>query len=521
MMKSSFRLILAALAATAALISCTKEPTPGQTDQTPAAPATEGTRVITVSFGPQTKTALGSDGLTPNFTKDDKILLITVPETQGAKVDTQTVTVSVDPKTGDATVTTKLSGNLKALYPARMAEEVEENFNILVPAEQSGKFEDANICQAEISSDSKAAVFTNMYALFKIKSPDDSQNLTVKSLPTIGEDGQRSGDRQPINDDAGYTVTVPSRIFDMPDSIYYVALNPGVKLSDLSFEVEFWDEGTGSIKGIPTSKIKAQADNLQKGYDQYNAVATGTAYTIDDSNWHEYVEIGGRKWATMNIGAESPADYGYYLAWGATEVAYDNLSENAFIFKTNKPSSYVYSNEYDGWNCNNGFADCNTPYFDGDGYTNSKYNKDEGKKVLDLDDDAANVNWGGAWRMPTGTTADFTALIKACKVGYSSGSIEPEKVTFVPEDRGVYYYDVVGSKGLYFVDENGNKLFLPAAGYGNGGGDSLKWAGSSGYYWSSTLSQKSIADFLSITSSKVEPACSDRHRGGTIRPVSD
>ena len=145
MIKSSFRLIFAALAATAALTACTKDPTPSQVDTDPKAPASEGTRVIAVSFAPQTKTALDKDGLTPYFTNDDKILLVTVPETQGAKVDTQTVAVSVDPKTTVATITTALSGNLKALYPAKKAAYVKEKFDILVSAEQSGKFEDANI----------------------------------------------------------------------------------------------------------------------------------------------------------------------------------------------------------------------------------------------------------------------------------------------------------------------------------------------------------------------------------------
>ena len=103
------------------------------------------------------------------------------------------------------------------------------------------------------------------------------------------------------------------------DGKYYVALycDNDVKLSDLSFEAWSDNDGTtGSVKGIPTSKIAAQATALGKEYDAYNEVQYGTAYTIDDKNWHEYVEVGGHKWATMNVGAEKPEEAGDYFSWG-------------------------------------------------------------------------------------------------------------------------------------------------------------------------------------------------------------
>lgn len=199
--------MLLSIFATVTLASCAKEIPVGQ-DSDPKAPAAEGSRVIAVSFAPQTKTSYTTTetgDIQPVFKGGESILLVAEPEDPAAFPDTQTVVVSVDPKTKAATITTKLSGNLKALYPAQMAEFAKDEFAIFVPAEQSGKFEDANICQAEISSGSKIAQFTNMYALFKIKSPDTSKSLTIKSLHTIGTNGQREGERQLINGNGGGT----------------------------------------------------------------------------------------------------------------------------------------------------------------------------------------------------------------------------------------------------------------------------------------------------------------------------
>lgn len=78
----------------------------------------------------------------------------------------------------------------------------------------------------------------------------------------------------------------------------------------------------------------------------------------------EYVEIGGVKWATKNLGAEKETDYGYYFAWGATELAYSSLSSNTFTFVASRPASYGGN----GWIQNDGFVKVNTPHYDGSSY---------------------------------------------------------------------------------------------------------------------------------------------------------
>ena len=86
-------------------------------------------------------------------------------------------------------------------------------------------------------------------------------------------------------------------------------------------------------------------------------------------NGHEYVEMGdGLKWATCNIGASTPLEVGLDFAWGETET------KDVFLRDNYK-------------------------WYENENYT--KYNFDDGKTVLELSDDAANVNWGGSWRTPT------------------------------------------------------------------------------------------------------------------------
>ena len=94
--------------------------------------------------------------------------------------------------------------------------------------------------------------------------------------------------------------------------------------------------------------------------------------TADGSNGHEYVDLGlSVKWAAMNIGAAKASDHGGYFAWGETGNK-DDYSWNTYKHGTSADdlSKYSYTD--------NGFA-------------------------LQMRDDAAHMNWGGEWRMPTGT----------------------------------------------------------------------------------------------------------------------
>ena len=143
------------------------------------------------------------------------------------------------------------------------------------------------------------------------------------------------------------------------------------------------------------------------------------------------------KWANMNVGAESPEDYGDYFAWGETATK----------------TTYNWSTYFDT--------------SDGGG-TFTKYNNDGGKTVLDPEDDAAHVNWGGSWRMPT--QAEWQELLDNCTWTWTT-------------QNGIKGYKVTSNKAGY----TDKFIFLPAAGYRLE--SDLGFAGSNGYYWSSSLGE--------------------------------
>lgn len=99
---------------------------------------------------------------------------------------------------------------------------------------------------------------------------------------------------------------------------------------------------------------------------------------------YDYVDLdlpSGTLWATCNVGANNPWEYGKYFQWGDTEGYYDN-EEHDFSWKKYK------------W-CNGNYNSL-TKY-----NNNSRFGVVDNKTTLDLEDDAAHVNMGGDWRMPT------------------------------------------------------------------------------------------------------------------------
>ncbi len=219
----------------------------------------------------------------------------------------------------------------------------------------------------------------------------------------------------------------------------------------------------------------------------------------------EYVEIGGVKWATKNLGAEKETDYGYYFAWGGT-VAYA-YSDSDSQWKSVKDGSVL----------SDGFSQANAPFYESSAYT--KYTNSDSRTVLEPGDDAATALLGDGWRMPT--TEEFKALYDACLNGSYDKTTNPSGAS-ASVGKGVYWcasYD--GVAGCLFCDGT-NKLFFPAA--GNGYGTSLKYAGSNGNYWSSSLytDDTGRAYYLYFYSGGVTPQYSgSRYLGFPVRPVSD
>ena len=194
---------------------------------------------------------------------------------------------------------------------------------------------------------------------------------------------------------------------------------------------------------------------------------------------HEYVEIGGLKWATMNIGASQPSDYGLYFAWGDTQGY------------TAEQVGYGEGQRYFGWE---DYKYGNGTSFPSDtGMT--KYNSTDRLTTLETVDDAAVANWG-SWRMPT--TNDFYALDDAVSTAWT-------------QVNNVY--------GMLCTDkrDSSKTLFFPAAGYcGNG---NVRGAGNFGYYWSSVCHSED-ARCLHFNSDRADWGYGDnRCFGFAVRPV--
>ena len=478
-MKTTFKFIIAALSAIAVFASCQKE----LGEKTFGSGQKEGLRVITVQFDNSTKASLGSDGFTPKFADGDKIRV-------SNSTKSEECTVTVDGAT--ATFTTTLSGALTtAIYPADAAvlssgeadAPIATSNNIKVPASQDGDIAKAIIAKAEIADASSCATatFRCQTALFQITPPSGVTTFKIKSLNTIdASTGQRStaANAVAINTEGAneaakreITVNVPS------GGTAYVALVYGVNLSDLSFEY-ITDESQGAMKGIPTNDIKALASSSGKTFDQANATAANTKYTINNGNWHPYVTIGGKKWATMNIGATSATEAGTYFAWG------DVTGQT--------PSGSTFSTSFDWGHApfNNGASGYDATYF-----ASVKDSECPGG-ILALKNDAANANWGGSWRMPT--QAEFEAL--------GPGNWVPDP-----------------GEGRQF-GTSPNTIFLLPAGYGDATSLNEVEINVRGYYWSSSFDtdHPDSAHPLNFYNGNADTAGGYiRSRGQSVRALSE
>ena len=241
---------------------------------------------------------------------------------------------------------------------------------------------------------------------------------------------------------------------------------------------------SGSGTGMFTCNLTGLQPNTKYYVRAYAVNKKGTAYgeqvsftTLEEvSATPEYVDLGlSVKWATFNVGANKPEEYGDYFAWGETEP------KEVYDWSTYK------------W-CN-GSETTLTKYC-----TVDSLGTVDNKTQLELSDDAARANWGGSWRMPT--DAELTELREQCTWTWTT-------------QNGVYGYKVTSKKSGY----TNKSIFLPAAGcrYGS----SLYYAGGRGYYWSSSLHTGSSNDAydLYFSSSYVDWSISYRYYGRSVRPV--
>ena len=203
---------------------------------------------------------------------------------------------------------------------------------------------------------------------------------------------------------------------------------------------------------------------------------------VSHDDGHDYIDLGltsGTLWATTNVGADAPEDFGDYFAWGETEP------KDVYDWST-----YKWCEE---WSYNTLTKYCTDSSW---GYNGFVDNKTE----LDPEDDAATAAWGAGWRMPS--LEQMQELQDNCTSEWTTRN---------------------GVNGRLFTSNiNGASLFLPAAGYRWNG--VLYLAGSNGSYWSRTLQYSGLPyyAYLSYFDSSgvyVDYYVNYRGRGQSVRAV--
>ena len=262
-----------------------------------------------------------------------------------------------------------------------------------------------------------------------------------------------------------------------------------------------WSSSNPSVATVSdygrVTAVKAGTATIKVKANDGSGVSATCSVTVEiqKKNYgHVYVDLGlSVKWATCNVGASSPEEYGDYYAWGETKAYGESDTSNSM----NYSHAGTYTKTYYDWStykwCD-GSETTQTKYC-----TDSNYGTVDNKKVLESSDDVAHVKWDGSWRMPT--DEEMTELRENC----------------------TWTWTTQGGKNGYKVTskKNGNSIFLPAAGDRNG--SSLFSAGSDGSYWSSSLNESYPynANFVGFHSSRVYRSHYYRFVGHSVRPVCD
>ena len=244
---------------------------------------------------------------------------------------------------------------------------------------------------------------------------------------------------------------------------------PGNSIAPVT--VTFKADATGDFNG----NVTFEGDALEGGV----SVVPVQVRAVGNMAEHEYVDLGlpsHTRWATCNIGASNPEDRGDYFAWGETKPK-DYYGWNTYKWYKSGPNGSGFTKYcLDGENGYNGFAD--------------------GKNELDRADDAATVNWGPQWRMPT--YEQLEELYDYCSRSWTQMN---------------------GVTGLLLTGPNGYKLFLPTTGIRVG--SHVYNTSFDGNIWSSSLNDEDARDaiFLAYYSDDWYLYYEKRCYGYTIRPV--
>lgn len=315
---------------------------------------------------------------------------------------------------------------------------------------------------------------------------DDAEPVVIEEASPVAVEVEEQPDeitREAIEGKSGSaaTTTPVSASTQQSEDVADVAATGELSINYRPSGAEVWLDGEKvgvtplTLSGIETGshKIKLVSDgykaeeidvdvktgtNSLAGSMEKQPAAAVTSTSSGKIAGHDYVDLGlSVKWATCNVGASSQTGNGNLYAWGETSIK--------------------------------------SKYSDSNSTTN---NRDYGDIAGDAATDAALVNWGGTWRLPT--QAEVNELLNRCDWEWTT-------------INGVAGYKVISRT-------NSNWIFLPAAGYRED--TTTKGIGTSGNYWTSTPKSGDKKKSYSLNFGGDGKQCKERHRrrGFSIRPVS-
>ena len=483
----------------ALLFSCAKEPVVNEVQ-----PAETITFTAGWADSEETRTVLQSDGTSVWWTPGEEIMVYYGNKFSGKFTSTNTESQALTSFSGSLSVLTGTveegngSQSFIAVYPYDAAVACDgEKVTLVVPSVQtavSGTFAD-NLFPAIAKSSNLDLAFYNVCGGVRFSvSQAGILSVTFKSNDgkalagkvKVGFDSHGLPELMSVDSGNYYVkVSAPDGGF-VPGEYYFAALLPRILSRGLSMTFETASEfATYSAENCITVNRSRFGKLDEKDKD----------LLFEQRIEFEAVDMGlSVKWASFNIGASSPEEYGDYYAWGETEPYYS--SQDPLIWKEGKEAGY----EWPSYKWCMGTRDTFIKYCDNSDYGYNGFT--DTKTVLDPEDDVAHVNLGDNWRMPT--QKEWKELRENCTWTWTTQN---------------------GTIGYLVTANNGNSIFLPAAGRRTSNSRKIGSAGSYGFYrLSSYFEGKPSYPYATyngtFNSSVIETyGLADRRWGHSIRPV--
>lgn len=305
------------------------------------------------------------------------------------------------------------------------------------------------VCMMDTEGVEPQLHFVNMGGILRllVKGPRNVRQITITTGNDCCGDITSVSSAGVVSVSGGKSITLETGgegVAVSPEGTVFNIAMPAKSYSDVSIKVKD-NNGGEYVKTLKTGKT----------LDIERSKITEASVTFDSHMGHKFVDLGlpsGLLWATCNVGAAQPQDYGRYYAWGETEdLGLVNFGWDKYKWSGNTERTL-------------------TKYC-----TRSEYGEVDNLTTLLPEDDAAHVNWGGNWRMPT--EEELIEMIDNCphELTTEYGGVAIIGYIFYKKKTGSSYYSL-----------SDPHIFLPAAGAREEYG--LQYQGEDGYYWTSTVS---------------------------------